>query len=242
MTRQLHCKRDAFTLIELLVVISIIALLVAILLPALAAARETAMATQCQSRLRSFAMWTHYYAEDNEDWIIPQRAYGGSIDPALIWFNVILPYVDAPNDTTKGNSAAENYFLCPGQTLQTGTTAATADYRKYAYISDGWKVINYQSQGFFGYGNIPSQQPRWHPKKRGSIKIRPDLMLNTEVFGTSGQAVGYNNSTTTMITPHPGGSTQASFIDGHVENMGPYDQMVANRNVTWRFEVPYNNY
>lgn len=240
MTRHMHCKHDAFTLIELLVVISIIALLVAILLPALAAARETAMATQCQSRLRSFAMWTHYYAEDNEDWIVPQRVWGQS--GTSIWFNTILTYVDAPNDTTKGNSASENYFLCPGQTIQTGTTAATADYRKYCYISDGWKVINYQTQGFMGYGTIETQSARWQAKKRGSIKIRPDLILNTEVFGTSGQLVGYNNSTTTMIRPHPGDSTQASFIDGHVENMGPYDQMVANRNVTWRFEVPYNNY
>ncbi len=57
-------SRRAFTLIELLVVISIIALLIAILLPALSQARETAVQAQCMSQLRSMAQATHMYQAD----------------------------------------------------------------------------------------------------------------------------------------------------------------------------------
>ena len=57
----------AFTLIELLVVISIISLLIAILLPALGAARKTARSTMCLNSLRSCGMSMMFYTNDNKE-------------------------------------------------------------------------------------------------------------------------------------------------------------------------------
>ncbi len=61
-------RHKAFTLIELLVVISIIALLIAILLPALRAARDSAMSAQCLSQLRQTGLGIQMYAQDYNDW------------------------------------------------------------------------------------------------------------------------------------------------------------------------------
>ena len=59
-----------FTLIELLVVIAIIAILAAMLLPAMARARETARASQCRNTLRLFATMTALYGEDEANWLV----------------------------------------------------------------------------------------------------------------------------------------------------------------------------
>ena len=61
--------RKGFTLIELLVVISIIALLIAILLPALTKARESAQVTQCASNLRQQGVATANFTLDHKDYL-----------------------------------------------------------------------------------------------------------------------------------------------------------------------------
>jgi len=66
-TRETH--RAGFTLIELLVVISIIALLVGILLPALGAARKSAQKAVCLGHQRSLGQGMAVYAADNSDWL-----------------------------------------------------------------------------------------------------------------------------------------------------------------------------
>jgi len=60
--------RTAFTLIELLVVISIISLMISILLPALASARNAGRAVQCKSQIRQAGMAMQNYCVDNEGW------------------------------------------------------------------------------------------------------------------------------------------------------------------------------
>lgn len=69
-------RRRAFTLIELLVVIAVIAVLVAILLPALGGARRQARLTQCVSNVRSQGLHVHVYAND----------YRELLPPALVWW------------------------------------------------------------------------------------------------------------------------------------------------------------
>jgi prepilin-type N-terminal cleavage/methylation domain-containing protein len=65
----------AFTLIELLVVISIIALLIALLLPALGNARAAGRSVVCLSQMRQIYLAEAMYAQDNRDWVVGHDAH-----------------------------------------------------------------------------------------------------------------------------------------------------------------------
>jgi len=75
---------SGFTLIELLVVIAIIAVLAALLLPALARARSSARRVECLSRQRDWARAVHTYADENEGWI-PREGFDA--DGQVFWNN-----------------------------------------------------------------------------------------------------------------------------------------------------------
>jgi prepilin-type N-terminal cleavage/methylation domain-containing protein len=89
----MRTRRNAFTLIELLVVISIIALLVAILLPALGKAREQARFTVCKTNLRQQGVALLTYAQDNKGRIVPGEGWNGvtiyGYAPGTIWTGAI---------------------------------------------------------------------------------------------------------------------------------------------------------
>ncbi len=91
-------KRCGFTLVELLVVMAIIGVLVALLLPAVQAAREAARRMQCQNHLRQFGIALHNY-HDVMGKFPPAAAWDGNTNltaavTCISAFAILMPYYE----------------------------------------------------------------------------------------------------------------------------------------------------
>jgi hypothetical protein len=96
MTRRQRRSGLGFSLVELLVVIGIIAIVIALLMPALARAREHAKAVQCQSNLRQVGVMLTIYANHWGGWVFPP-GLGAHLPPSQRWpVHVFTPPVYDP--------------------------------------------------------------------------------------------------------------------------------------------------
>lgn len=109
-------KRHAFTLIELLVVIAVIAVLMAILMPALNLARDQGRKMVCASNLHSLAVANALYATNNDDWGVPCRVFNDR--GTVLWtgnslFRTYIGYKGAEDFPDQSIVQTPKKYKCP---------------------------------------------------------------------------------------------------------------------------------
>ncbi len=233
----------AFTLVELLVVISLIAPLIAILLPALSAARSAARTSLCMSNMRTIAQAMHTFANDN-DGRFPGRANlinisDGSHGSSWRWHNM-LRWGTGISVVGQGTPGSKHNIHCPNFTYITGVTRWIGMNNNAA----GGNRIGDAPGRYGDYGNPPPSPHSGRTWEYFYLGARADFFrqpaytfLMREVERGGSDYVGPRGGSPTL---HPldghlydGGhyafrhrlTATFPFIDGHVERLGPDDNV-----------------
>jgi prepilin-type N-terminal cleavage/methylation domain-containing protein len=143
--------RRAFTLIELLVVIAVIAVLVALLLPAVSKVRRSALRMSCAGNLKQLAVAMHNYRDTNTHFV-PGTVPGTKLPPGqrLSFYATLLPYVEQDavhkqlklkeawdsdaNRNAVGRQHNYRHFYCPEWTNERGGNAAAGHLSVTNYV------------------------------------------------------------------------------------------------------------
>ncbi|MEX0776449.1 MAG: prepilin-type N-terminal cleavage/methylation domain-containing protein [Phycisphaeraceae bacterium] len=229
---QRSVRVKAFTLIELLVVISIVALLVAMLLPALGAARRTAQLVGCLSNQRQLGIMMQNYATD-------YRQYAPVLyhDPLTLppfarhsWDARLLKHHDGSPEAFSGGFTNDSVFACPADDVPRGIHGATGlEFRWRSYAMNG--VDNTQTYRRFSARNISGRIDLvTHPSKGLLITERlyadnnsPNIMNNSGAcnVGTKNPNVFGDDDAFRIDTPHDA-VVNILYFDGHAATT-PFD-------------------